>query len=156
MDLDKSLYCAILKGDVSEVQSLVERGASVNTASYPDNWSPLHYAALLNRPDVMQLLIKGNADVNLVDTNDETALHVAFFHDNIHAAELLIQNGSSLNLQNIEGRRPFEVAVNDRPHNYGKRVNFECEDSLDDIFRTMTPPVTVRKTYVMKETIAYP
>ncbi|XP_071139094.1 uncharacterized protein [Mytilus edulis] len=125
MDLNQSLHCAIIKGDVSEVQTLVERGASVNTTSYPDNWSPLHYAALLNRPDVMQLLIKGNADVNVVDKNDETALHVAFFHDNIPAAELLIQHGSSLQSQNIEGRRPFEVAVIDRPHNHRKRVNFE-------------------------------
>jgi ankyrin repeat protein len=37
----------------------------------------LHLTSLSSSPDILKILLEGNADVNLQDKDDQTALHLA-------------------------------------------------------------------------------
>ena len=41
-------------------------------------WTPLHYAAERIRSDIAKLLIKEGADLNLMDNDGDTPLHIVF------------------------------------------------------------------------------
>ena len=61
------LHVMSKKGDVKAVNALLDNGANVN-AKDPGftcpGWTPLHWAAYLNRPEVALLLIERGADIN--------------------------------------------------------------------------------------------
>jgi len=61
------LHVMARKGDVKAVSALLDNGADVNAKdpgfSCP-GWTPLHWAAYFNRPDVALLLIERGADLN--------------------------------------------------------------------------------------------
>ncbi|CAG2205323.1 unnamed protein product [Mytilus edulis] len=102
----KGLYSAVINGNVTEVQKLLDAGATANATSYNNNWSPLHLAAFLNRTDIIEILIKGKGDVDLLDTDGDTPLHLALLQGHLHAAEVLRQYGASLETKNIKGETP--------------------------------------------------
>jgi ankyrin repeat protein len=61
--------------------------------------------------DVLNELIKGDADVNLHDPKGYTPLMIAAFNGHIATAELLIENGANLNPQHENGNTALLFAV---------------------------------------------
>lgn len=58
-----SSFClAIVKGDITTVEKLLELGTNVNEASL--GLTPAMYAAKYNRVDILKLLVKKGADLN--------------------------------------------------------------------------------------------
>jgi ankyrin repeat protein len=57
------LFEAAKFGTVNEIKSLISKGANVNTQNkYGER--PLHYAAIYNNLEVIDIIIKSGADVN--------------------------------------------------------------------------------------------
>ncbi len=58
------------------------------------HYSLLHYAAGLNEhPELTDLLVGSNADVNSLDNYQRTPLFMACMCENFHAARILLENG---------------------------------------------------------------
>lgn len=54
--------------------------------------------AATDAPEMVQQLIKDGQDVNSIDQDGRTALHMAVFYNNYGTAKLLVDNGASVNV----------------------------------------------------------
>eukprot|EP01038_Epipyxis_sp_PR26KG_P005338 gene5338-7407_t len=73
----ENLYNAIKKGNLAEVQKLIEEDGTLVNYQDKGGSSPLHKAASKGHNDVVSSLIKASAYINLKDAKNETALDIA-------------------------------------------------------------------------------
>ena len=94
-EYDEPPLCVAAKeGNLDEIQQLVIGGANVNCAGYLQ-YTSLHYAAIEGYLEVVEYLVnEWNADINCLDENGRTPLHMAVFFDKTDTAEILIQHGA--------------------------------------------------------------
>ncbi|KAH7007623.1 ankyrin repeat-containing domain protein [Ilyonectria destructans] len=71
------------------------------------NRTPLIWAAALNRPRTVELLLEHMADVSRVDKHNKTALHWAMVSQAAEVAELLLNPRASLEARDCFGRTPL-------------------------------------------------
>jgi ankyrin repeat protein len=86
-----------------------------------DKWgnTALHWAARADQTAIIELLIRhGKSSLQrpirlteLCNQNGDTPLHVAVIEGHYDAVHTLIQCGSSLNRQNLDGLTPLHAAV---------------------------------------------
>eukprot|EP00047_Mylnosiga_fluctuans_P014369 m.37866 g.37866 ORF g.37866 m.37866 type:complete len:609 (-) comp5473_c0_seq1:40-1866(-) len=88
----------------------IARGVDVDVRD-TDGRTPLHWAAIkVFRQDVSRLLITLNASINTRDTtNGNTALHYAIVSNNIPVAQVLMEAGASVDIQNSKNLTPLDV-----------------------------------------------
>ena len=68
----------------------------------------MHYAASMSGAiDVMEALMASGADVNVINQDHSTPLMFACQSNNMYAASLLLANGASVRVKNLQGR-PIE------------------------------------------------
>ena len=116
--IDRTLIAAIAGGDIETVKQHLAAGVDVN-AKNKVGGTPLHYAALEGRKEIVELLIAKGADVNATDGDGDTALHLAGSTTaSTEIAELLISKGADVNAMNLSppGRRiggmtPLDMAT---------------------------------------------
>jgi ankyrin repeat protein len=104
----KGIHSAVLTGNLEMVQTLLQ--ASPNFAVEKDDKgrTPLHYAAMVGRLDIAELLVANKADVNARDNHGVTPLHLA---SDKAMAELLLANKADVHARNEEGRTPLHMAA---------------------------------------------
>ncbi|CAH1417622.1 unnamed protein product [Lactuca virosa] len=92
---------AVKSGDLDTVRILMESGCVIDHR----NDRLLHAAASLNRVDLMEVLCMGylDIDVNSIDSEGQTPLHVAACHGYIEVLEFLITLGSDPDLADHNG-----------------------------------------------------
>lgn len=90
------LMMAALRGQVTWMQRLIERGAAVNK----DGWTPLHYAASGPSVQAVELLIGRGAALDARSPNGTTPLMMAARYGAIDAADLLLAKGADASLRN--------------------------------------------------------
>ena len=101
------LILAIKENHPEAIAFLLAHGADPNQTT-PQNWSPLHEAAVTGKPDIVAMLLeKGAKPKTKEKQNGGTALHIACFQGNITVCELLIKGGADLNLRDREGYTPL-------------------------------------------------
>ena len=96
------LYSAASKGDIREVERLLDEGADVNPKSNHDT-SALVYAAGLGHLDIVKLLIERGADVNWRLASGWSALIYAAYNGHHNIAKHLIENGADVNAKSTDG-----------------------------------------------------
>ena len=79
----------------SIMKTLLERGADVNVASEDRGDTPLMEAAVRGEPEILDLLIESDADLNVVNKNRQTALMLAIGESYTHIARRLIEAGAT-------------------------------------------------------------
>ena len=107
------IYLAIFDGNVDCIKRLLDCGVN------PDRFkkgreTPLHFAASMGRPDVVELLIKYKADVNARDGYGMTPLHIAAYYGYAQVAKLLLDNGADPNVIDNFGLAPLHRACSER------------------------------------------
>ena len=101
------LYNAVCKGNIPIVRKLLEKGANPNN-NKDKSKIPLHFACECGKTQIIELLLKHNADIESKDyTNvhsiffsNKTPLMVAVNQGHIEIVELLIQKGANINVVN--------------------------------------------------------
>lgn len=91
---------------INMVRKLIEKDADINGKG-GGAYSPLHVSGNL---EVTQLLIDKGADIDMLDSEGETALYLACWGGNIDKASLLIKNGANVNHIDPEGKTPLYAA----------------------------------------------
>ena len=91
------------KPNLNLVGDLITLGANIDWQGNDGIMSALHYCAVLNRPEILGLLISAGADVNIQDKYGRTGLHYCadFYRPDI--ARMLIEAGADLNIQSNGG-----------------------------------------------------
>jgi len=73
----------------------------------------LHFAAASkdHPKEAITKLLDAGADVNALNDNGQTPLHIATFWDNIEAVRLLLERGADKTIKNKSGRTAAELAI---------------------------------------------
>ncbi|KAI3473893.1 hypothetical protein Pfo_028080 [Paulownia fortunei] len=105
------MYLAVKSGNTDAVQILIESGSVI------DNKIDLflHVAAAMNRVDLMEILCLGYVDIDLnsVNTQGQTPLHLAAIHGQVEALQFLVSVGSDVDITDGEGWTPLHYAAHE-------------------------------------------
>jgi len=106
-DLTRKLLAAAVTGDVTAAQEAIASGASPDSRDREHSEPAILLAAMLQRREVVRLLIQHGADVNARDEQRQTALMLS----EVIAAEDLIQAGADVNARDASGETALMKAV---------------------------------------------
>ena len=117
-----ALHCAAVEGHLDVVVELCMHRHIDVTATNDDENTPLHYLARVPYVPLMDkilaMFLAGGADVNALNTNLETPLHMAVWKNNLGMVGLLLRNGADPNIRNIKDSSPWDWAVVAQNHDF--------------------------------------
>jgi uncharacterized protein len=107
-----ALIQATIYNNVEVVQILMEHGANVNTRDFFSGNAALHFAAKNYSLELLQLLLKNKAEIDIKDINGNTPLFQAVFYASGKGAVIqqLLLHGADRHLKNNLGVSPLELA----------------------------------------------
>jgi ankyrin repeat protein len=126
-----ALMWAAAQSHPAMMKVLIEAGADVDARSALQNWerqrtleprdkwlpegglTPLLFAAREGCTECEKVLLDANADINIVDPEQHTALILALINGHYDAAALLIERGIDVNMADQVGRTALYAAVDD-------------------------------------------
>lgn len=98
------LHSAAFKGHNRIVELLIkEYKVPINIKTTDSQAVPLHYAVGQKKHETVSLLIELGADVNAVNKDNITSLHIAVKNNMIDIAKILIKAGSTIGIKNVKG-----------------------------------------------------
>jgi ankyrin repeat protein len=106
-----ALHAASMHGEPRVVEALLSAGADVNATDTVSR-SALSWAAEEGDIDIVQLLLKGKADVrNTTENSKYTPLHFAAMKGNKAVVVLLLDAKAEINARNKSGETPLKLAL---------------------------------------------
>jgi len=133
--INEELYLSAGRGNLSDVQKYVRKGANVN---YKDPNTilafpyPILWAAYEGYFDIVKYLADMGADITVRDSiYGDTVLIYAAYHGNLSIVQYLVQKGADINLRGAQGRTAMSVSYargNLQVYNYLKEhgaIEFE-------------------------------
>ena len=166
-----ALHRAAAEGDLAQVKSKLGKNVDVRG---PYGWTPLHYAAIYNAPEVARFLMSRRARVNALDQRGMTPLHWAsrkghfvmvelllkqkadvaarnrFDMTALHEArtqkiaQLLIDRGADIHARDIDGMTPLHIAATRMVAQHLIKKGANIRAMAKDGRTPMTMPPTVR------------
>jgi hypothetical protein len=107
----RNLHEAVVNGDPDAVRRLLDEGADIEAKDPGSGASPLHYAVMKGRMQIIDLLLSRNADVNSRTRNGTTPLHTAALYARPEVAERLIEQRADINAVSAGGSTPLALAT---------------------------------------------
>lgn len=100
----------MIENDIKLIDMLINKGVNINHMFSWNNRkvTPLVYAAITGRLDMVKYLIKKGANVNAVDTIGSSALHHTT--NNYSIVKYLLKNGADTSIVNQKGYTALEIA----------------------------------------------
>lgn len=113
---NEAIHLACIKGDINEVEELVNKDERNLNLRNLDGKTPFMLAIEHERVEIANFLFKQGADITKRESRfGNTALHIAARMGNFHAAKDIMTSNSGLALsQNFDGASPFHTAVESR------------------------------------------
>lgn len=74
-------------------------------------WTALHFAAQENIPEIIEILAKSKANLNIQEENGRTPLFIAIFDRNDKSAIALLENGADITVNNNFGVSPMSFVT---------------------------------------------
>ncbi len=128
-----ALSDAVLMGDLVAAQSLIAAGADAreldNRRGIAGNNGrrPLHWAALTDRSEMIELLLDAGADIDETNVSGFTPLHHAAEANALEAAELLIARDADLEVENTRGQTALAIALRSPGSAVAERIRAAME-----------------------------
>jgi ankyrin repeat protein len=111
LKLTKALRKACIRGDLPEIERLLNRGADVN-ARNKSGATPLLLAVHRDgNMDAVHWLLKAGADVNKADFSGNTPLIAAVRPGELQTVATLVEHRASINVANSDGDTPLTNAA---------------------------------------------
>jgi surface polysaccharide O-acyltransferase-like enzyme len=110
-----TLWAAAEAGDLAAIDRHLAAGADVNAARGDSAVTPLHLAALADRPEAVALLIQKGARPDTAAVDGGTPLHAAAFVGHERVVSTLVEQGANVNARDTQGRTPLDNATVDVP-----------------------------------------
>ena len=89
---------------------LIDNGADINFLDKDQRWSPLMWAITNNNEVITQKILEKNCDLNLADSDGNSALHLATSSENDTLVRMLLNKNANKNLVNNENMTPLQIA----------------------------------------------
>ena len=100
---------------------------------------------------LVNLLIKHNIDINIVNNYGQSALHLAVREGNFNIIQLLIQNDANINIADKYGNTPLHVAV---CNNYKNIIILLIENGGDIVLKNNRNKTPLRLSVVQKNVLS--
>jgi TonB family protein len=113
-DLDEALRKEIREGNYAVAEKLLENPEVDPDSRDRQGWTALMYAARSERADMITLLLKAGAALNLVNHDGESALVVAVKRGNVEGARRLLMSGADTSLRDRRGKTALEWAEEEK------------------------------------------
>lgn len=110
-------HCAVITNNRSLVEKIISRESRLVHKASEDEYGmlPLHYAVLHGHSDMVDYLLKNNAQVNGVNLYGNTPLHMTSWLTDRKVAKkiisILVDKGAQLNAQNRDGNTLLHLLV---------------------------------------------
>ncbi len=101
---------AAKEGQISKIQEHLKKGIDVNALDY-DNNTALFWASWQGHEDIVELLCKIGAYVDIPCYNEATALIAAAMHGHTRCVEILLNYNANINLQDNKKQTALLLAV---------------------------------------------
>mmetsp|Transcript_11973 Transcript_11973/g.36153 ORF Transcript_11973/g.36153 Transcript_11973/m.36153 type:complete len:130 (-) Transcript_11973:302-691(-) len=98
-------------GDLTRVKARLAAGDDVNEPIGPDQYTPLHLAAINGFTEVAVALCDGGADVDAKDWDNGTPLFRAAFNGHTEVALALLERGIDVDMKNRNNWTPLHLAA---------------------------------------------
>ncbi|CAM3876612.1 ankyrin repeat domain-containing protein [Mesobacillus thioparans] len=106
-----NLLDAAINREWDVVKSLVDVIDDINSTDEVEGRTALMYAVIHKENEVVKLLLKKGANVNLRDGNGYTALHFASQNYSLDIAKILLDHKGEVDLKDLNGNTPLSNAV---------------------------------------------
>ena len=93
----------------ADLKAEMRSGANVDASIY--GVTPLHFAAIYNKPAHTKILIDAGAKLGIGDKNDHTPLFYAVRWSGNDSLKVLLDAGASLDTRNINNQTPVHIAI---------------------------------------------
>lgn len=110
-DYYENVARAAAQNDADLVRQLVGGGNGNPNQVDEQSRTALHYAAMNGNLQIIAILIKANAKLDVKDRLGETPLYVAADQNQTEAAKLLLDVGAAVDPQNKDGLTPLMIAA---------------------------------------------
>jgi ankyrin repeat protein len=94
------LFDAILQGDRKKIDALIEQGLDIKNCKNPLFPTPLHCVICSDYPELVRYFVEKGCDINYVDENGATLLHLAACMGHISMLNALVISGANIDQQN--------------------------------------------------------
>jgi uncharacterized protein len=102
---------AAAQNDAEKVRQLVGGGAGNPNQTDDSSRTAMHYAAVNGNLQIIAILVKADAKLNVPDQLGNTPLHLAADQNQTAAAKLLLDVGAAVDPQNKDGLTPLMIAA---------------------------------------------
>lgn len=101
------------RGDLATAEDVLKNAPAVLNQVDTPGWSGLHYAVHAHHLDVVEFLLKKNADPNTLNGAGETPLAIAVVKNYPEYVRLLIEAGADAKIVNRQNLSSYDLAPND-------------------------------------------
>ncbi len=129
------LHCAMIKPNLTIVEMILKAGVDVNGRDLIGD-TALH-GLVRSGPQPLEqtvsLLLNLGAEINMVNNDSDTPLHLAVSHDRLRIAQMLLDAGADPRLMNVYGQTPLTMAL----FRYPSSSDAQVKEPWDIIIRRM-------------------
>lgn len=106
----EELVWAVKNGDDDVVSDFLVKQPTFNVNGLYPKRTLLHHASEYGQTEVIELLLKKGAQVNVIDSDGLTPLLLAIYEDQLDCAKLLLDHGANKNGKTPLGKSYMETA----------------------------------------------
>ncbi|KAJ2504021.1 hypothetical protein GGI11_007515 [Coemansia sp. RSA 2049] len=103
-----NIWIAASDGDLARVKEIVGGDRTQVNAKDENGYTPLHAASSWKHADLLRYLITSGGDVNIVDSDGDTPLHIC---EDVECAQILLDHGADPGAENHEGLTPVHTTL---------------------------------------------
>ncbi|QLH36355.1 MAG: ankyrin repeat domain-containing protein [Parachlamydiaceae bacterium] len=107
---ETALYLAVSRERLNLVKLLLAYDADTHIANKV-GWTPLHVAARMGCDSALLQCLIEKTNVNILDQDRQSALHMAASSHNTENIKLLLENGADRTIKNKVGCNPYDIAM---------------------------------------------
>lgn len=110
------IHEAAAEGDAARVKELLKENPELALEKDVRNETPLHIAAREGHLEVIKVVLKAGAPIDIGDNEESTPLDVAAIFGHMEVAEYLVKKGAAIDHADVNGLTPLHFAAyNEQP-----------------------------------------
>ena len=92
---EEALFKAISKNQIKSVKYLLDSGVNIECLTNINQLTPLAYACSIQKPDIVELLLKYECNIESIDLESHTPLWYAYFNGCTRIIDMLLKSGAT-------------------------------------------------------------